>query len=102
MKIVLLHNHYDQGHLNKVIKKMKTLGAPVIQAYHLWDDLYQAIGGCHRLRAAEILGVTPIIEVIDAKTTIWSLGLDAWDDYDENETIDLLGDWENYTVEIDE
>lgn len=102
MKIVLLHNHYDQKHLDEVVEEMKTLGAPTIQAYHLWDDLYQAIGGCHRLRAAEILNVVPTIEIIDSKTTIWSLELDAWDDHDESETIDILGDWENYTIDIDE
>ena len=71
MKIVLIHNHYDAVHLDQVKAEMKKLGAPVIRVYDLgFDDLYQAIEGCHRLRACEALGIAPKIDVIDRETEI--------------------------------
>lgn len=103
MKIALAHNHYDENHLREVMTEMKKLGAPTIRVYHVMGDLYQAIEGCHRLRAAEKLEITPNIIVLNADT----LRSDVDDlDYEDGEmpeesTIGLIGDWENYTVEID-
>ena len=65
MRVALLHNHYDEEHLAQVMEEMKQLGAPKIHA--VWMDCYGhwvALEGCHRIRAAKELGLTPeIIEV---------------------------------------
>lgn len=61
--IVLLHNHYDQEHLEEVKKEMLKRGAPKIRA--IWNEaqgVWMAVEGCHRLRAAKDLGLTPIIK----------------------------------------
>lgn len=66
LEIALAHDHYSEEHLQEVIKKMQVLGTPTIRA--VWQecwDMYVALEGCHRLRAAEILGLTPIIDEID-------------------------------------
>lgn len=97
MKIVLLHSDYQQDHLDRVIDDVKELGSPTIRVYDLgFDNLCQAIEGCHRLRACEILDIEPNIEVIDSDTRLEDLdGLD----YDGcADTVSELGDWENYTV----
>jgi len=63
MTVVLLHKHFDQDHLEMVTAKMRDLGAPTIKA--VWSErhgLWFALEGCHRLRAAEALGLTPQIE----------------------------------------
>lgn len=66
MKIALAHSHYDVNHLKAVKAEMGTLGAPVIKA--VWMDVYghfAAIEGCHRLLAAQALGLTPIIDEVE-------------------------------------
>ena len=69
--IALLHNQYRQDHLDKVIEEMTTLGAPEIRC--IWAecyDLWLAVEGCHRLRAAQKLGLTPIIVDVSSETEI--------------------------------
>lgn len=103
MKIVLIHNHYDEKHLKEVTAEMKNLGAPTIRAYGLgFDGLYQAIEGCHRLRACEQSGVTPNVEIIPDYTKICDISDIDLDDFDENSEVSEIGDWENYYIEIDE
>jgi hypothetical protein len=65
MKIALVHNHYSEEHLAEVIEQMKALGAPKIHAVYMeCHDHWQALEGCHRIRAAKELGLIPeIIEV---------------------------------------
>jgi len=65
MKIALVHEHYSEEHLAEVIEQMKTLGAPKIHAVYMeCHDHWQALEGCHRIRAAKELGLIPeIIEV---------------------------------------
>lgn len=66
MTIVLLHSHYDKAHLAKVTEEMRELGAPTIKV--LWSEchgIWFALEGCHRLRAAEALELTPELEVIE-------------------------------------
>ena len=66
MTIVLIHRHYDKAHLEKVTEEMRELGPPTIKA--IWNEthgIWFALEGCHRLRAAEVLGLTPEIEVIE-------------------------------------
>jgi hypothetical protein len=66
MRIALVHNHYDEGHLAEVIEEMKTLGAPTIKA--VWMEVYNhwaALEGCHRIRAAKALGLTPEIDEVE-------------------------------------
>lgn len=63
MTIVLLHSDYDKDHLAKVTAEMRELGAPTIKA--IWSEchgIWFALEGCHRLRAAEALGLAPQIE----------------------------------------
>jgi hypothetical protein len=66
MKVALLHRHYNEGHLASVTEEMRTLGVPTIKA--VWMETWQmwvAMEGCHRLRAAHALGLTPVIEELD-------------------------------------
>lgn len=65
MDIALFHKHYNPEHLEEVKAKMLVLGAPVIKA--AWSEMYGcwlAIEGCHRIRAAKALGLTPVINDI--------------------------------------
>lgn len=70
MQIALFHKHYNETHLEEVKAKMLKLGAPKIRA--IWSEAYgvwMAVEGCHRLRAAEALGICPIIiDVSNQKT----------------------------------
>ena len=79
MKIALLHAHFDEQHLSKIVEEMKKLGTPTIKA--VWVeayDHYAALEGCHRLRACELLGMIPEIEEIEySDDTLESLGLDC-------------------------
>ena len=91
MRITLVHDHYEQDHLDQVIEEMKTLGTPTIKA--VWVECYNtwaALDGCHRLRAAEVLGLIPEIEEIpyDDETTVTDLGLDFQDDFRVCEIVD--------------
>lgn len=66
MNIALLHKHYSEEHLEYVKSEMERIGAPVIKA--VWMECYNhwaALEGCHRIRAAHALGITPIIEEVD-------------------------------------
>jgi hypothetical protein len=83
LSIALAHKHYDKTHLAEVIEQMKIMGAPKIKAVYMpcWD-MYAALEGCHRIRAAKEMGLIPeIIEldydtVCDLDITDKSLGLD--------------------------
>ena len=104
MRIAVLHNHFDTEHLEHVVKEMRTLGAPTIRIYNLgFGDMYQALEGCHRLRACELLGVTPDFEMVDAEETVESLNLDFENGDDPAEIrVCEMGDWENYQIIINE
>ena len=71
MYIALYHSNYNQEHLDAVQSEMVERGVPVIRA--IWSEchgLWMAIEGCHRLRAAQALGITPIIKDITAQKTV--------------------------------
>jgi hypothetical protein len=73
MTIVLLHSHYDKAHLANVTEEMRELGAPTIKA--IWNEMngiWFALEGCHRLRAAEALELTPEIEEVEE----WEFDMD--------------------------
>lgn len=83
MNIALVHKHYNKDHLEAVKKEMVVLGAPKIKA--IWMECYghfAALEGCHRIRAAKDLGLTPEIieldydDVAELDLTDESLGLD--------------------------
>lgn len=77
IRISLLHDHFDQDHLEKVIEEMKILGAPTVKVLDTGaGNIIQALECSHRLRAAEILGKTPILEYVSPDNTIGTLGLD--------------------------
>ncbi len=66
MRIALVHNHYNAAHLAAVIEDMRRLGAPTIKA--VWMECYghwAALEGCHRIRAAAALGLTPEIDEVE-------------------------------------
>jgi len=90
MRIALLHNHYDKAHLKTVKEQMKILGAPNIHA--VWMECYghwAALEGCHRIRAAYELGLTPnIIEVEYSDDMISSIFGELEDDYPISEICD--------------
>lgn len=80
--IALYHKHYDQKHLDAVKSEMATLGAPEVRA--IWSEVHgvwMAVEGCHRLRAAHELGLTPVIV-----------------DVTNDETITIQNDGQNVTV----
>lgn len=100
MKVALLHNHYDPKSLEEVKEQMLKTGSLKIKVLDLeFDDIYQALEGSHRLRAAEILGITPEFEYVEPHETVAELDLD-YDDPDAK--AEELGDWENHQIEIED
>jgi hypothetical protein len=104
MKVTLLHDTYDSEHLNKVLADMKKLGAPTIRAFAIDEnnDWYQAIEGSHRLRACEILGIMPTIEILDEDTPFVNDENQEIIDWDGPliKAIGELGDIDNYSIEF--
>lgn len=85
MKITLVHNHYDAAHLDNVINDMHELGEPTIKAY--WNaayDVWVALEGSHRIRAAHALGLVPVIDQVEyddiAEINLQDLGFDFEDE----------------------
>ena len=79
MEIALMHKHFDAQHLDDVKAEMVNLGAPTIKA--VWMEcwgVWAALEGCHRIRAAEELGMIPEIEEIEYSedVTLEDLGVD--------------------------
>ncbi len=80
MEIMLMHHDYDEQHLRKVIRQMIRFGRPAIHAVDVGEGRYVALEGCHRIRAAKALGLTPrIIPVEYSDTPLADLGLDQGD-----------------------
>jgi len=91
MRIALVHSHYDPAHLAEVKRQMLTLGAPAIHA--VWMECYghyQALEGCHRLRAAAELGLEPEIIEVEYSDELCSTipGYDGDNDYPISEICD--------------
>jgi len=60
-----LHWYYDHGHLDHVIEQMRVLGSPRLRGFHDRETgCYMLREGTHRIRAAHLLGVEPVIVVI--------------------------------------
>ena len=77
MQIALVHSHFDAAHLADVQATMARLGAPSIRAVDLGEGRWQALEGCHRLRAAAELGLVPdLVSVEYSDELLTSLGLD--------------------------
>ena len=103
MKIALVHDHYSEEHLAEVIEQMKVLGAPKIHA--VWMecyDHYAALEGCHRIRAAKVLGLVPEIIEVDYSDEMAStiLGYDGDEDYPISEICD--DSYKSVIVEFEE
>ncbi len=97
----LVHNHFEPEKLEKVVEEMKTLGTPKIRVFDLgFDNLVQAIEGCHRLRACEILEIEPELEYLDGDTML--ADLDDIDYDGDAEKVCEVGDWENYNIRIED
>jgi|GEM_PF-1287291 len=91
--IYLAHYHFQAAHLETVKAQMADLGAPTIRVVDCGDH-YQAIEGCHRLRAAKALGLSPVIVVLGDDMPISEIeGLDIEIDSDAGLTTagDLAG-----------
>ena len=90
MRIALLHTHHSKEHLAAVKEEMRTLGAPEIHA--VWMEVYGhwvALEGCHRIRAAKELDLTPeIIEVEYTDEMLSSVIELDQDDYQISEICD--------------
>lgn len=98
IKIALAYNHFGMEHLIEVMKEMEKLGAPTIRLYHVENNLYQAIEGCHRLRAAAALGITPNFEYLDddmLRSDCEDLDYEDGLGCDPDVTIGSIGDWQN-------
>lgn len=66
LAVILLHDHFDADHLAVVVEEMGVMGAPTIKA--VWSDglgAWVALEGCHRLRAAHALGLTPTFDAVE-------------------------------------
>jgi len=71
ISIVLYHNHYNKEHLEHVKKIMLKRGTPVIRCfYDNINGIWFAVEGCHRLRAAKALNLTPIVKDITNQKTL--------------------------------
>ena len=71
LSIALLHRDFETEKLEEVKAIMAAKGQPTIRA--IWSEsygLWLAIEGCHRLRAAQELGLTPIIKDISSQKTV--------------------------------
>lgn len=90
MRIILAHAHYSTEHLVEVAEQMRSLGAPTIKA--VWLEGYgewQALEGCHRIRAAKALGLVPVIEPVEYSdaSMFELLGPEGWEDSGDVETV---------------
>ena len=91
MRIALVHRHYDPDKLQRVIAEMRILGTPKIHA--VWEECFghwQALEGCHRIRAAAELGLTPEIVEVEYSEDMCSTipGYDGEEDYTITEVCD--------------
>ena len=92
MTVALVSNGFNKEKLEAVKKEMALLGAPVISA--VWMEVYNcfaAMEGCHRIRAAKELGLTPIIKEIEYSDEMASTisGYDGDEDYPISELCDV-------------
>ena len=75
MTIYTMHNT-DAGNLVDVVRKMETRGAPTIKA--VFDgEAYYALEGSHRIAAAKILGLIPIIAKMEPEELVYNEDVDA-------------------------
>ena len=79
MTIALPHSHFCESHLAKVKLEMETLGEPTIRAVWLaHHNMWQALEGCHRIRAAQQLGLSVDIDPVDySDDHVSTLGMDG-------------------------
>lgn len=87
--IALVQDSYNEQHLRHVVEQMRKLGAPTIMA--VWVECYDgwvALEGCHRLRAAAALRLTPIISPVD------------YDDEESTTLANLLQDYDGDNKDI--
>ena len=57
-----LHEHFSPAHLERVIAEMRRRGAPVLRGtFDAVSGAWLMREGTHRLRAAKVLGVVPVL-----------------------------------------
>jgi hypothetical protein len=62
--LVLFHAHYDETHLAEVVESMRSKGAPRLRGVNC-GSYVQLIEGCHRARAANALGLTIEVDLVE-------------------------------------
>lgn len=62
MIITPLHRYFRPDHLEEVVVEMRRRGAPVLRAYFdAPSGAWLASEGTHRIRAAFLLGIAPVL-----------------------------------------
>jgi hypothetical protein len=60
--VTTLHAYYSPAWLSHVVFEMARRGAPRIRAYHdVQTGAWFAFEGTHRIRAASLLGIAPVL-----------------------------------------
>jgi len=65
VRVYAKHEPYGPGEKRAIVSQMMELGAPTIRCVEWRGELY-ALEGSHRLMAAHILELTPVLEVLEA------------------------------------
>jgi hypothetical protein len=77
-KIALPHEHYSESHLERIKEEMRKLGPPDIKAVWFAEHgIWAALEGCHRIRAAKALGLTPRMVEIPYSTSVTTDDIDV-------------------------
>lgn len=96
-----LHEPTDYKKLNEITASMEIdgwQGQPILVVD--MGDYYQAITGSHRIAAAEIAGIEPAMQIIDAdiddataaELELFTMLIDAKDDQDRLDAVTALAD----------
>jgi hypothetical protein len=80
---------HKSAKFENVVAEMRRLGAPTLRGVDDGSGLVLLIEGSHRLAACKLLGVTPVIEVIERDETV---AHDAVDDLPEQATAGQVAD----------
>lgn len=64
MKVCTLHWYFSEGHLLEVVQEMRRRGPPELRGFHDPGAGVLLKEGTHRIRAAGVLGLTPVIRLV--------------------------------------
>jgi len=73
-------NEPIKSHLKSVVEYMEKHGSPTIRVYEYDSGIYYALEGSHRLAAAKILNMVPVLLVMDLEDSVEDfVDVDRWD-----------------------